>query len=468
LVGVPHLALAVGFLLVDPRAQTVDVSGGVTVEVRGGRAPVTPSPLATPRAGFMMIVQPNVDFSTVHRSRGSFLLGFAPRVQWRLPNRLEIKRPILLNEAYLRYAVGLTRRWSLSIDASGAVGEVDYTAFSLAFGEEQATTADVQVAQFGIAHASIDVVAIPGPRSRVSFGPRFDARIPYGRSASSSDDEDSMGEEMMMGTGGLRTLPQQISGGFSATYEYALDWRDSLDVSAFPGVVDYDNELSFATVDARLGWGRRLTELWTSHIDFGVFVAHMFRRPDPERDQMTAVRRQDPTRVFPVGSLDLAGRLWSGARGRHLEGNLGAGVIGFFDRVVQRVDPRAFVTLALNASLPPRWAVGVRGSMYTSATPDARPPRQFGDDLVELPETVIQAQTPVTYEIDHQTRFEFGTILSVRGSHLDSNDFKFSMLETWAYCAIRFSGSTARGRRELGPRSSGTIGAGLSGLTGNR
>lgn len=461
--GFPQLALAVGILLVDPRAQRVDVSGGITVELRGGRAPRVPSPLVKPEPAIMMIVQPNVDFSTVHRSRGSFTFGYAPRVQWRFPNRLSIKRPLLLNEAYLRYALGLTRRWTLSVDATGAVGEIDYTSLQVALGPEQAATPDIDVAQFGVAHAQVDFVTVPGPRTRVSFGPRFDMRIPYGRSARAADESTT---EMPTG---LRQLPQQISGGFLATYEYALTWRDRVDVTALPGVVDYDGDLTFANVDARVGWGRSLTALWAGHVDFGVFAAHALRFDrEPSDAEAAGTEPVDRTRVFPVGSLELTGRLWSGARRRYLEGSLSGGVIGFFDRVAERVDPRGYVALALNASLPPRWAVGVRGSMYTAATLEPRRRRQVGPTTLDLPETVIQAQTPVTYEIDHQTRFEFGTILSVRGSHFASERFRFSLLETWLYCAIRFAGSTARGRRELGPRSSGAIGVGTAGLTGGR
>lgn len=434
-----------GMLLVDPRAHKVDVSGGVTVEIRGGRAPRVPSPLETPVPSMLMIVSPNVDFGAVSRRSGSLMVGYAPRVQWRYPNRLSINRPILLHEAYLSYAVGFTRRWSLAFDGSTSVGELDYTGLQILLGPGQAETPEdaPDVAQIAVAHIQMDVTAVPDRRSRVVFGPRFDLRMPIGRSV------------------GISTLPQQISGGFLATTSIVVDALDEVDATVFPGIYHYNEGVTFLNVDARAGWGRALSRLWASHLELGVFAAHRIGEPTLVPGESNL---RPATRVFPVGSLDFTGRLWSKAGRKYLDGTLSAGVLGFFDRITEQVEPRALLALGIDGSLPPKWAIGVRGSIYTAVTPQPRLPRVIEGQFLELPETVIQAQTPITYTIDHQTRFEFGTVMSVRGTHFRSDNFRFSQLETWVYVAIRFAASTSRGRMELGPRSSGAIGAGTAGM----
>jgi hypothetical protein len=102
----------------------------------------------------------------------------------------------------------------------------------------------------------------------------------------------------------------------------------------------------------------------------------------------------------------------------------------------------------------------VQGSAYTALTPRPRP--LVG--MIEIPETVIRAQTPVTYSINDYSTFEFGTIFSVRGSHLAAEDFAFRQVEMWLYVAFRIGAGTTRGGEEVEGRGTGQIGTGTQGF----
>ena len=127
-------------------------------------------------------------------------------------------------------------------------------------------------------------------------------------------------------------------------------------------------------------------------------------------------------------------------------------MLGFFDRINEQVEPRARLTGAITVTLPPRWIARAAGSAFTAVT---REPRLDTTGDVEVPQSQVQFSTPITYLINSRQEFEFGTILSVRGSHVRSQNFEFSQLETWLYVAYRIGGGTARGGNEATGRESG-------------
>jgi hypothetical protein len=88
-------------------------------------------------------------------------------------------------------------------------------------------------------------------------------------------------------------------------------------------------------------------------------------------------------------------------------------------------------------------------------------------NMTEVPETLIRGQTPVTYTINRFSALEFGAIVSVRGSHLAAQEFRFTQLELWGYLAFRVGAGTARGQNEVAGRGEGPIGTGTQGIGGN-
>lgn len=435
--------LLTALLLVDPRSNQVDVSGGVAVEMRGGRAPVTP--LAEPVASFLTIVTPDVAMEVRARRGGVFTLGYAPRIQYRAPNRLSLNRPLFLHTFTSTYDVNLTRRWLMDADLSASVGEIDYTGIAIALGNNTAVP-DVAVVNFVLAGGAVDWTWTAAPRHQITFGPRFDIRSPL------------EGTRDLMGADVTDTIPTQSSGNLAARYRIQATPVDQLEITTAPGVVDYNYDTTFFAADSRIGWDRMLAPELSTRLTLGVFGSRLLRGTidDLDGDGEPDAR---PTAVFPVGSASINGRLHSRAS-HYVDGNLGFEVVGFFDRVTSRVDPRGQLTAGITTTIPPRWAVGVQAGAYTSLTPRPRP--DVG--MVEIPETVINAHTPVTYTINDNSAFEFGTVFSVRGSHLAAEDFRFTQVEAWFYVAYRIGAGTGRGGEEVGGRGEGPIGSGTGGI----
>jgi hypothetical protein len=220
--------------------------------------------------------------------------------------------------------------------------------------------------------------------------------------------------------------------------------------------VDYDGEVTYFAFEHLMLWERQIASALQSSLDFGYFVAQRVRGD-----------RRGELKVFPVGQAIMTGRLR--ARATHsVEGRLAAGVTGYFDRIRDVVQPRGQAQAELMTYIPAHWAAGFNFGFFT---PISRDPVVLADGTLADDETVLRLQTPVTYTINDRTAFEFGTVFSIRGSHLTTDDFRVGRFEAWAYVAVRVGGGTARGGEEVGDRGEGPIGVGNTGIgigTGGR
>ena len=440
--------LAAALLLIDPSSARVDVSGGVAAEVRGGRAPI--SPVDPPVASFLAIVTPDVAMQVRSRRGGVFTLGYSPRIQYRLPNRLDLLRPLFLHTFTSTYDVSLSRRWSMGLSLSSSVGEVDYTGINIALGDNAAAP-DLQLVNFVFGSGGLQFTNLVNRRNVVSFGPEFDLRSPLGDSRDLSASTT------------FSNIPTQTAVYFPTSWAHQASTVDTVDLRTRPGIVDYDSEDTYVVADTRVGWDRQVATNLFTRLDAGLFVASLIRG-EPGDTDLDGTADTSATRVFPVGSVSLQGRLRSTAS-HWVDGNLGFEVIGFFDRVAVRVDPRGQLTAGITTTIPPRWAAGLQAAAFTALNPDPRP--SVGMNMIEVPETLIRVQTPITYAIGRYSALEFGAIVSVRASHLASSQFQFTQLELWGYLAYRIGAGTARGQGEVGGRGDGPIGTGTQGIGAN-
>jgi hypothetical protein len=442
-----HLGALCLLLAIDPRAKAVDVSGGVMAEVRGGRAPVVID--AEPEPSMLLVVIPNFDLRVRMRRRGMLMFGYAPRFVLRVPNILGVRRPLVLHQLSMLYDVAMSRRWDFSGALTSSVGELDYTANNLVLGTMQGTTPSSAILQYAVVEANTTFTARATSVDTFLFGPAFAYRTPIGENAQLT--EDPTVEQIAM------ILPEQLSGSFVAAYTRTVTPRDDVSLQATPGIMSFTPGALFSTVDGRIAWGRQIRPRLRSRIDGGVFAVHVLdRRDDPFGSR---------NRVLPVANVGLTGRLLSRARVR-LEGDVSAGINGFFDVLRGTVQPRAGGSVQLSAEMPPRWRAGVLVSFFTSAN---REPQTVVDGPQPLlDETVLFVQTPVTYMIDRRMFLEFGSIVTARGPHLTVDEFSYAdQLEVWGYVAFRFSIGTARGGRELEGRRGSIGGLGpAAGVTG--
>ncbi len=420
----------------DPYASRVDVSGGVSVELRGGIAPPSAQDPAEP--AMLTIVTPDLDMEYASRRGAVFNLGYTPRVQYRIRNRLDIKRPILLHQGYASYQEQLDRRWLLGVNLSGSVGETDYNSAPAVLDDTsiQAQAPEVDVLSIATTSARIDVSGRLSRRHTLRFGPRFVYRTPLNVPAVDPDDPDT---QVVLG------VPEQLNAGLELGLATAVTPVDTVDVSVTPGFFDYSSgQAQFFTTQALGEWRRQLRPSLRSGLGLGVFGSALL-----------GGTAEAPPPILPVGQASLDGGLVR--RSSHsVDASITAGIIPYFDRVQTALAPRATLSGTVTVTLPPRWTARAILAAVTNATAQ---PRTIGTGVNarDATETQFRLALPATYEIDDNQQFEFGLLMSVRAPHLTSNDFRFNQLETWLYVAYRFGAGTARGGDEVGQGNSGAL-----------
>ncbi len=426
------LALSAALLLADPAASRVDVSGGVSVELRGGRAPVRPT--QAPEASALTILTPDVDMEVASR-RGTLLnIGYTPRVQYRWPNRIGVNRPLLLHQAYTTLAQQIDPRWVLGVNLGGSVGEADYNSAPLLI-DDNAQAPDLAVLEIAAASAGITAQGRLTRRHTLGLSSNVVYRTPL--DVPVADDPDDQ-----VTAGGI---PEQLNVNAGVSLNTRVTPVDAVEVEAAPGYFNYnDGDTQFVTTQVTGQWQRQVRPSLATALGAGVFGS-----------AGVAGTRTQSAPVMPVALASVTGALVR--RGTHnVDATVLAGITPFFDRVRISLDPRATLNGTVTVAIPPRWTVRVLAGGVTNATAS---PRQFDDDvtLARRTETQVRLSVPVTYQISDEQQFEFGILMAARAPHLRSDQFQFNQGETWFYVAYRIGAGTARGGQQVGQSGQGAV-----------
>jgi len=445
-----------GWLLATAPVQA-DVSAGVGIEVRGGVAPVSGGANQGAQPSFLNLISPAADGRFRILNGGLLGMGYSPRLQIRLPTPPGRQPLRVLHRVYLSHAITPTRRWFVATSVSISAGELDYSSTSLALGEQQADVPLLATTQiFGLVGA-ISARALVARRHTLTFGPTALVSQLTGPSAEA--------QEAVGRASGQGTYDMQIEHLYGATR------IDSVGVITNPGVVRYSTGTRFLRADTRARWRRQLdTQVWmTADLGFlisqkrscgngGVIMSDGSAPPrlgDPDCDVETEWEG------FPTGFLAFDGQLR--ARASHtIVGNVGLGVTGYFDRLRERLEPRAQLAYGLTLNLPPDWSVGLLGDFTIPATLEPRPPEvgvgtttpNPGPDDVDVfvsqrPENRFSARVSVNYVINAQNQVQFGVIAATSTTHFAAPDFQFQRNEFWGFVLLRFGIGTVRGGGEL-------------------
>lgn len=443
------LALTAALFLADPAASRVDVSGGVSVELRGGRAPVQPA--EDPEPGMLLIINPDVDMEVATR-RGTLLnFGYTPRVQYRYPNRLDLNRPLLLHQAYATLAQQLDPRWVLGANLGGSVGEADYNSAPVVLGPDQAELPDATVLEIAAVSAGARVDGRITRRHTLGFLLNTVYRTPLDSNETNIVvDTDTDDGNANAGAGGV---PEQLNVQGGVALNTRVTQVDGVEVSLRPGYFDYDRGgTQYMTVQGLAEWERQIRPSLSTSVGGGVFY-------------FTGVggTESESIPVQPVVLASVTGGLVRRAS-HNVDATLGTGIAPYFNRARVSLDSRATLTGSVTVNIPPLWTVRVIGAALTNATADPLPATGNGRAATE---TQMRLALPVTYQINDQQQFEFGFLGTVRGSHVQADPFEFNQLETWLYVAYRIGAGTARGGQEVGQSGSGTVTRSARGESGD-
>ena len=409
-------------LLIDPKANNVDVSGGATIDTRGGLAPSQPGQPPEPVLRISLSPRAAVVYqSRVRNRRLSF--EYTPRAFLVLSDSIlgssQVPgRPLLFHQLTSRYSADLSPRWSWTATLGGSLGEQDYSLQSggLIQGDgseaEAGVDSEVQPTQAGLVDDPIIVTgglaggfgftARLAPLHTLTIGPSVSLQRLVSEPPTSGD--------------GSTVSFDQTSYELATSYAWGASRIDTVGVTAVGGYADFGAvNGTQAYASGALNWRHRLRPRLDSELVGGVFFTRQVRSPV---DDTGVEVDSSAVPLMPVGNAILIGRVLERSRVR-VTADVNLGSQAYFDPVQGSVLPLSGGGAGVSVELPPDWTMGLNASFYTPpVSPTESERRQAGDPTASR--TTLSVRTPVSYVVNQNMSLELGTLITARGPSVAS------------------------------------------------
>ncbi len=417
------MAAALVLAMTFSAERSVQVAAGGRVEVLAGAVP--DDPLRPSRAQMAVAVIPVLGLH-VQRQRYELTGLYRPRVFMRIPNRLDLKRPLLLHQGSIEHRLSWSRRtiWQNRLHLS--IGEVDYALSAFVFDPAQPTvpTDDVTPLVRGqasstLTHAVSRRVATGATLFGAYNAPLYEEDATGFRTSARVEVEPFVGYQLDR----RNELTFLTTAGFS--------WFSlGIGETGVIGTPDADSgATTFAMVAPTLRLRHQLSRTTQGAISGGFGYLQVV-----QGSEMLGAR-QGEVEVAPTAGAELQNETWR-SHGKSLVTGAFAQYRWFFDPILGRPVRRLGVGAMAALDLPPDWTVRPTVTYFTSIGNDEFEPPEFMS-VRRFDQSMLRIDLPVTYEVSRYFGLEFGVRSNLRGPAIGSGG-GFTRVELWAYGALRF------------------------------
>jgi hypothetical protein len=415
------IALALG-------AAVVEGGVGADTEVAAGRAPVD---LDGPEENSIALTGTPAVGLRIHDETHTFTTTYAPRFYYRIPNPLEVRRPLVLHQIGLGYEnlIDISTQWITNAHVN--VGELDYTTASLVF-DPQAAALQQDVAQVARVDGESTLRHSTSRRATLQLTLQGEYTTPINTPdavVAPAPTEPPVDPTVVAPVAG--EILKSASGTVRPELRYVLTRRDFLTTSLRVSYQWFSNGGRFVVISPQIGWERRLTPRTTFVSSAGpLYVFTLDAAPGNDDDNF----------IGGGGVLELRSIL-SRSDGAELTGHISGTVDWFFDPLAGTSDPRATLELGAAARFGRDWTFTPTASFSTLLREDSDGAAAV---LERTDATVLRAELPVRYAITRAVQFNFGGRGSLRGTRLGSDDFRLNeQLEAWVYVGLSVAFATS-------------------------
>jgi hypothetical protein len=413
--------------------SVVEAAAGVDGEVAAGRAPVELTGPEENSVTFTLV--PGVGFR-LRSVANTLSLAYTPRIFYRVPNQLDVSRPLVLHQLQLNDTLLTSRNMAWTSTAGLSVGELDYTASNLVFAPGSSA----------VRTSVVDIVRAEGQTGftlDVTRRFRWTADVTAEYTTPLDDDEAATPPPAVMGEDDLSnlavgTVPEsaQVSG--RSSFSYALTRSDRI---AANGEVTYQwfpDTGRFLLLSPDLSWESQLSRQTTLALSGGFAYVITLATPD----------RSDPGDALGgTGSIQLDSVVHR-ARNVRVSTSFGAGVDWFFDPIAGTSQPRASADAGTNVDIGRDWSISPNASFYAvirGASTTLGAQNTIVDGMVVpvatqaiTPDaTQLRAELPFTYRLTDFVAINFGARGTLRGRSLSQSNFRLDeRYEIWAFFGL--------------------------------
>jgi hypothetical protein len=416
----------------------VDAAAGVEGEVAAGRAPVQ---LTGPEENSLTFTLVPGAALRLRSMTDTLTLTYTPRIFYRIPNALEVNRPLLLHQMTVDHSDKVSRRLTWNSTFSASVGEVDYTASNLVF---NTVTSAVRT-------SVTDIIRLDGQTGfqyELSRLVRWTLDVNADYTRPLGDDRYTPpvnvdGSPVDVGDVPVGGVPESAQVSTVSGLSYAVTRADRVGLSGEITYQWFPDTGRFLLLSPSMFWDKQLSRRTDIGVAAGVAYVVTVEALDG-RDQENSF---GGTGSFSYNSIIYRAR--SAVMSLHLGGSLD----WFFDPIAGTSQPRAGVDASSNIEVGRDWQITPNASFYTllresrSVTGPGRVPGVDDTtvELVSLDATQLRGEIPCSYRISNLAYVNFGVRGSLRGRSLLDEDFSLTeLVEFWAFAGLTLRFASGR------------------------
>lgn len=424
-------------------SAVVEAAAGADGEVAAGRAPVQ---LDGPEENSITLSLVPGAAIRLRSPTNQLSLAYTPRIFYRVPNVLEVSRPLVLHQVSLENAIEVSRQLSWGSSAQLSVGEIDYTASNLVF-DPGSSAVRASVVDIVRAEGQTGLRYELSRRLRWTWDLYAEYTTPLGDQTFTvppSETVEGVPLDQLAFLAG--TVPESAQVSTESSLSYAVSRADRL---AFNGEVTYQwfpDTGRFLLLSPDISWESQLSR--RTQISLSAGVAYVITLETPLGEEVGDA-------LGGTGGFQLGTVLYK-ARDLNVGLAFGATLDWFFDPVAGTSQPRAGVDVGSDIVIGRDWQITPNAAFYavlrdataTLGEPDittpggTEAPVPTAPQLVTPDATQLRGEIPFRYRLSNHSALTFGLRGSMRGRSITQENFRLDeLVEFWAFVGftLRFS-----------------------------
>lgn len=351
----------------------VDVATGARAELNAGRVPVNSINDSEPGTEERLALRTGVRLVS---ATSSLRLVYAPQYYLRIPDALDVGRPLLLHDGSLAWNSQVNRRLRLSWLARASAGELPTSGILEVF-DPGTGTVRASILPIVRLNTTFSLNAVTGKRHVTN-------------AVVSASHNDSLGSGQAM--------PTSDNLGLQLSHAISISQRTSTGITGQVGYVAREGQSESAIFGGQLFLSQRLRPQATLGVGVG------FSQGMALGGELS----------WPLPTVDLSYRTAFKATGQSWSLNLSGGTRAFFDVASANYRPQVFVATSVGGRIHDTWTVA--GTLSASADV-SQASANIGPDgeIYSVQPTQFNFNLPVTYALAETLRLSFGLRLALRG-----------------------------------------------------
>ena len=427
-----------GLLLVAFSSTVVEGAIGVDGEVAAGRAPLDYDEPATNALTFTLV--PGIG-ARLRGTDSTLTLSYTPRIFYRLPNALDVDRPLVLHQVALDHVAEVGPRLGWASSAQLSVGQIDYTAAGLVYDPSLST---------GVRSSITDILRAVG-QTGFKYELSRHTRLNLDASAEYTHTLDAAPTIVPNPTAPVAGLdpalqqaalplvgvqPDSFQFSTTPTLSYAVGRNHRIGTSLDVTYQWFKQTARYLLLAPDISWDARVSARSTLSLAAGVAYVSTLEAALPQDDQNS---------WGGTGSVHFESLVYRGS-GTSVTTAFNTSLEWFFDPISGTSQPRAGIEASSVVEMGRDWLFSPEISFYTllrqtilryGMIVDGVPVIDPTQPEIAKPDaTLLRIELPLQYRITPDVSLAFGGRAALRGPALAASDFGFDQVEVWAFLGL--------------------------------